>query len=56
MVRHKKSIVVMAKVLVLALLIGVFAAIPSTETFAATNKALRAKVVFDGGIGCSMDE
>ena len=48
MVRQKKSIVVMAKVLVLALLIGVFAAIPSTETFAATNKALRAKVVFDG--------
>ena len=48
MVKHKQSIVVMAKVLVMALLIGVFAAIPSAETFAAANKALRTKVTFNG--------
>lgn len=35
MLKQKKSIVVMTKVLVMALLIGVFAAIPSAETFAA---------------------
>ena len=38
----------MTKVLVMALLIGVFAAIPSAETFAAANKALRTKVTFNG--------
>ena len=38
----------MAKVLVMALLISVFAAIPSAETFAAANKALRTKVTFNG--------
>ena len=48
MLKQKKSIVVMTKVLVMALLIGVFAAIPSAETFAAANKALRTKVTFNG--------
>lgn len=38
----------MARVLVLALLIGVFASVPSEQTFAAANKALRSKVVFNG--------
>lgn len=46
--KQKKSMVMMARMLVFALLIGVFAAIPSMETFAAANKALRMKVVFDG--------
>ena len=46
MVKQKKSIVLMARVLVLALLIGVFASVPSEQTFAAANKALRSKVVF----------
>ena len=48
MVKQKKSIVLMARVLVLALLIGVFASVPSEQTFAAANKALRSKVVFNG--------
>ena len=48
MVKQKKSIVLMAIVLVLALLIGVFASVPSEQTFAAANKALRSKVVFNG--------
>ena len=48
MVKQKKSIVLMARVLVLALLIGVFAFVPSEQTFAAANKALRSKVVFNG--------
>ena len=48
MLKQKKSIVVMTKVLVMALLIGVFAVIPSAETFAAANKALRTKVTFNG--------
>lgn len=38
MVKQKKSIVLMARVLVLALLIGVFASVPSEQTFAAANK------------------
>lgn len=48
MVKQKKSIVLMARVLVLALLIGVFASVPSEQTFAAANKDLRSKVVFNG--------
>ena len=46
--KTEKSIVLMARVLVLALLIGVFASVPSEQTFAAANKALRSKVVFNG--------
>ena len=48
MVKQKKSIVLMARGLALALLIGVFASVPSEQTFAAANKALRSKVVFNG--------
>lgn len=44
MVKQKKSIVLMARVLVLALLIGVFASVPSEQTFAAANKALVQKL------------
>lgn len=48
MAKTKRSLVVLARVLVLTLLIGIFAAVPSAEASAATNKALRTKVAFDG--------